>query len=74
MKNKILVATIAVATLAIAISLLSSKGTLPLPPFLPMALRWLSIALIAASAAKRRSLTSWILVGLLGPAKALLME
>jgi proton glutamate symport protein len=65
MKNKILAAAIAVATLAIAFSLPSSKGILPLPPLVPMTLRWLAIALIAASAVKRRSLTSWILVGLL---------
>src|SRR5690242_21033826 len=65
MKNKILAATVVVATLAIGISLLSSKAALPLPPFLPTALRWLVIALIAAIAAKRRSLTSCILVGLL---------
>jgi proton glutamate symport protein len=69
MKNKILAAAIAVATLATIFSLLSSKGMLPLPPFVPMILRWLAIALIAATAAKRRSLTSWILVGLLAGAE-----
>ena len=63
MKNKILVAALAVATLAILSSLLSAKGAFP--PFVPMILRWLGIALIAASAVKRRSLTAWILVGLL---------
>ena len=63
MKNKILAVTIAVATLAIAISLLSGKGVLP--PFLPTLLRWIVIALIAAISAKRRSLTSWIFAGLL---------
>ena len=63
MKNKILATAIAVATLAIALSLLSSKGALP--PLIPTTLRWLGIALIAASAVKRRSLTLWILVGLL---------
>ena len=62
MKNKILAAAIAVATLAIALSLLGGKS---LPPLVPMILRWLGIALIAASAVKRRSLTPWILVGLL---------
>jgi proton glutamate symport protein len=67
MKNKILAAAIGVATLAIALSLLSSKGMLP--PTVSMILRWLGIALIAASAAKRRSLTSWILVGLLAGAE-----
>src|ERR1700730_12529455 len=69
MKNKILAATIAVATLASAFSLLASKNMLPLPPFVPMALRWLAIALIAASAIRRRSLTPWILVGLLAGAE-----
>lgn len=63
MKNKILLATVAIATLAIVSSLLSAKGAFPL--FVPMVLRWLGIALIAASAVKRRSLTAWILVGLL---------
>ncbi len=63
MKNKILPAAIGVATLAIALSLLSSKSMLP--PLVPMILRWLGIALIAASAVKRRSLTPWIFFGLL---------
>jgi len=63
MKNKILAAAVAVATLAIALSLLSGKTALP--PLIPLTLRWLGIALIAASAVKRRSLTPWILVGLL---------
>src|ERR1700674_2933709 len=65
MKNKILIAAIAVATLAVAISLPSSSHALPIPALLPPFLRGLSIALIAAIAAKRRSLTSWIFVGLL---------
>src|ERR1700730_10007334 len=69
MKNKILAATIAVATLASAFSLLSSKNMLPLPPFVPMALRWLAIALIAASAIRRRSITRCILVVLLAGAE-----
>ena len=63
MKNRILLAALAVATLAIVLSLLSS--TIALPPLVPAVLRWLGIALIAASAVKRRSLTPWILVGLL---------
>src|ERR1700746_2533883 len=63
MKNKILPAAIAVATLAVALSLLSGKTALPSQ--IPMILRWLGIVLIAASAVKRRSLTPWILVALL---------
>ena len=68
MKNKILAAAVAVATLAIACSLLSGQGMLPLP-LVPIALRWLAIALIAANAIQRRSLTPWILVGLLAGAE-----
>jgi proton glutamate symport protein len=68
MKNKLLAAAIATATLAIAVSLASSNA-LHLPVFLAPLLRWLLIALIAAIAAKRRSLTSWILVGLLAGAE-----
>jgi proton glutamate symport protein len=69
MKNKILAATIAVATLAIAVSLLSSRDMLPLPRFVPIALRCSAMALIAANAIRRRSLTPWILVGLLAGAE-----
>ena len=63
MKNKILPAAIAVVTLAIALSLLAAKSALP--PLVPASLRWLGISLIAANAFRRRSLTAWILVGLL---------
>ncbi len=69
MKNKLLTATIVVATLAIAVSLFAGGNALPIPSFLPPLLRWLGIALIAASAIRRRSLTSWILVGLLAGAE-----
>ena len=69
MKNKILVAAIVVATFAIAVSLLASGSALPIPVILPPLLRCLGIALIAASATLRRSLTSWILVGLLAGAE-----
>jgi proton glutamate symport protein len=64
-KNKILGAAIGVATSAILLSLLSGKGVPLLPSVIPTGLRWLGIILFAASAAKRRSLTSWIFVALL---------
>src|SRR5258705_11002137 len=67
MKTKPLAAAVTVATLAIALSLLSGKTALH--PLIPLTLRWLGIALIAASAVKRRSLTPWILVGLLAGAE-----
>jgi proton glutamate symport protein len=69
MKNKIAVGAIAVGTLALAISLLAGSYALQIPTFLPPVLRWFAIALIAAVAIHRRSLTSWILVGLLAGAE-----
>jgi proton glutamate symport protein len=68
MKSKILLATVAVATLAIAVSLLNIEFIVAIS-ILGEALRWLTIVLIAAIAIRRRSLTSWILVGLLAGAE-----
>jgi proton glutamate symport protein len=67
MKKKILVAAIATVTLAIAASLLA--GRLSFPAVVPPLLRWLAILLIAVHATMRRSLTAWILVGLLAGAE-----
>jgi len=64
MKNKVLIATVVVATLVIASSFFATEFVLSISA-IGRVLRWLVIALIAAIAAKRHSLTSWILVGLL---------
>jgi proton glutamate symport protein len=69
MKNKLLLAAILSATIAIAASLFAGAQILPLPALIPLLLRWLAIALIAACATSRRSLTAWILVGLLAGAE-----
>jgi Na+/H+-dicarboxylate symporter len=69
MKNKYLAAAVVAATVAIAASLLASAHVLPLPALAPTLLRWLAIFLIAAYATSRRSLTAWILVGLLAGAE-----
>ncbi len=66
MKNQLLLAAVAAATIAIAASLLAGGHVSSL---LPTLLRWLAIALIAAYATSRRSLTGWILVGLLAGAE-----
>lgn len=66
MKNKLLLAAIVSATMAILASLFA--GTL-IPPLAAMALRWLALLLLAAYASYRRSLTLWILVGLLAGAQ-----
>src|SRR5882724_3840003 len=68
MKNKVLLAAAAIATLAIAFLLWRAEFILSVS-VIGAALRWLVIILIAAIAAKRRSLTSWILVGLLAGAE-----
>jgi proton glutamate symport protein len=69
MKNRLLAAAILTATIAIAASLLASAQLLPLPTLVPTLLRWLAILLIAAYATSRRSLTTWIFVGLLAGAE-----
>ncbi len=78
MKNKLLAAAVVTATIAIAASLLasghllplsSSARTLALPALFATILRWLAILLFAAYATSRRSLTTWIFVGLLAGAE-----
>src|SRR5260370_7046131 len=69
MKNKLLAAAVVAAAIAIAASLLAGTYLLPLPALLPTLLRWLAILLIAAYATSRRSLTSWLFVGLLAGAE-----
>ena len=69
MKNKLLIAALVAATLAIAASLLAGANALQLSATFPGALRWLAILLIAGYATSRRSLTGWILVGLLAGAE-----
>ena len=68
MKSKVLLATVAVATLAIAVSFLNIEFIAAIS-ILGEVLRWLAIVLIAAIAIRRRSLTWWILVGLLAGAE-----
>src|SRR5713101_1110965 len=69
MKNRLLAAAIVAGTIAIAASLLASAQIVALPAPATALLRWLAISLIAANAASRRSLTGWILVGLLAGAE-----
>src|SRR6266436_1824085 len=69
MKNKFLAAAIATATIAIAASPLAGAQILPLPALVPGLLRWLAIFFVAAYGTSRRSLTTWIFVGLLAGAE-----
>src|SRR5690349_9564171 len=63
MKNRLLLAAVA-AAVAIGVTLFVGAHALP-----GTLLRWLAIGLIAAYASSRRSLTGWILVGLLAGAE-----
>jgi proton glutamate symport protein len=69
MKNKILGAVVVAATVAVAVSLLEGWNVVPLPAIVPGILRWLAILLVAVHAGARRSLTAWIVVGLLAGAE-----
>src|SRR5258707_5869745 len=69
MKNKFLVAAAVALTIAIAVTLLASAQILALPVLFPASLRWLAIFLVAAYGTSRRSLTTWIFVGLLAGAE-----
>ncbi len=69
MKNKLLGAVLAAATVAIGASLLQGWDALSMPALAPLILRWVAIALIAAYSTTRRSLTGWIFVGLLAGAE-----
>src|SRR6202162_694181 len=69
MKSSLLAAAIAAATIAIAVSLLASAQVVPVGPLATALSRWVAIVLIAAFATSRRSLTTWIFVGLLAGAE-----
>src|SRR5690349_25101569 len=64
MKNRLLLLAILGASIAIGVTLFAGAHALP-----GTLLRWLAIALIAAYSTSRRSLTGWILVGLLAGAE-----
>ena len=69
MQNRLLLAAVLVSTPAIAATLLAGAHMLPHDAVVPTLLRWLAIPLIGTYAASRRSLTTWILVGLLAGAE-----
>ncbi len=64
MKNRLLPAAFVIATIAVAASLLATAHLIPPLDGATSTLRWLAIAIFAAHATSRRSLTTWIFVGL----------
>ncbi|HKV28441.1 MAG TPA: cation:dicarboxylase symporter family transporter [Candidatus Acidoferrales bacterium] len=69
MANRILIAFLALCAVVAALALISHGGILRVAPVVLLALRWLAITVLAVYASARRSLTLWILVGLLAGAE-----
>jgi proton glutamate symport protein len=69
MKNRLLLAAIVAATIAVAVSLAAGTQVVPMAASVPELLRWVAILLMAGYATARRSLTTWIFVGLLAGAE-----
>jgi proton glutamate symport protein len=69
MKNRLLISAAIVAAIAILISFASNAGASWAPENVALALRWAAILLLAGYAWARRSLTSWIAVGLFAGAQ-----
>ncbi len=68
-KNRLLAVFLAVCVLVAVLALIRRGGILAISPVALMTLRWLAIVFLAAYATARRSLTLWILVGLLAGAE-----
>src|SRR6202047_4438956 len=60
----ILIALLAAVFVAALLSILGHSGAMQIPSAAPETVRWIAIALLAAYAFMRRSLTAWIFVGL----------
>jgi proton glutamate symport protein len=69
MKNRFLIAAAGAASLSLVIWLLAEAHAFSPMPRAMSSLRWLAILLFAAHAMVRRSLTSWIFVGLFAGAE-----
>jgi proton glutamate symport protein len=69
MRAKILFVAVAVLTAALILELLSESGWFCISHGLLEGIRWAAILCIAAYAAARRSLTAWILVGMIAGAE-----
>lgn len=69
MKTRILFVAAAALAAAIVLELLSESGWLRISHGLLESIRWAAILCIAAYAAARRSLTAWILVGMIAGAE-----
>ncbi|MGH9744283.1 MAG: dicarboxylate/amino acid:cation symporter, partial [Candidatus Acidiferrum sp.] len=69
MKNKLFAAVLIAVAVALAASLVAGGRATGLAAIVPEVLRWAAIFLLAWYATTRRSLTAWIVVGLLAGAE-----
>jgi len=69
MKRGLLIIAVAVVAIAVIAHLLRDSLLPGIPPLALLALRWIALAAFAGYALVRRSLTAWILVGLLAGAE-----
>ena len=69
MKKNLLIVGFGLITLAAVLTALRQWGALPVPEIVLITARWLAIAVLAAYAFFRRSLTPWILVSMLAGAE-----
>lgn len=69
MKRTLLFFALGAAALAALATLAHAWGWIPLPPAPLVTLRWVALAAFAAWAAARRSLTAWIVVGMVAGAE-----
>lgn len=69
LKGRLLIAFLIACTAAIVLSFVGRSPALHLPVGLLLAIRWLAILLLIIYATARRSLTLWIVVGLLAGAE-----
>jgi proton glutamate symport protein len=68
-KHRLLLAFLLVCAAAVTLSLANHSGIVHIPSLPLVAIRWLAIFLLALYATARRSLTLWILTGLLAGAE-----
>src|SRR5215468_3784778 len=66
MNKRLLMALAALVMVAVGLS--TTSRWIPLPSALPLAARWIAIAVLAAYGVFRRSLTTWILIAMIGGA------
>ncbi|MBF9237810.1 cation:dicarboxylase symporter family transporter [Hymenobacter sp. BT683] len=64
-KSRLFLVAVVFVLIALVLTVLNAKGLVALPEYVPVAARWLALAVLAAVVAPRRSLTLWIVYSML---------